>query len=838
MIRVAVRSVRGHLVRFLLTALAVLLGVAFVAGTFVLTDTMDRTFTGILDQSSQGTDVVVRAEQPADAAGGGQVTGRLPLDLASDIEEVDGVRQAEPDLAGAAVLVGADGTAVRLGGAPTLGLAWSDGDPALELVSGSAPDVPGEIAVEEETLAASGLRLGDSSTLVVGGQVRPVTVVAEVRFSAVPGSTLVFLEPGSARALLAPDGVVASFSVRAEPGTDAVALRDRVAAVLPPGTEAVTGAQQREEDTESVREALGFVTTFLLVFAGISLVVGAFLIANTFSMLVAQRTRELALLRAVGAGARQVVTMVAVEALVVGAVGGVLGLGAGIGLAAGLQAVLGRFGLSLAGGLVVAPRTVVAAVGVGTVVTVLAALPPAVRASRIPPVAAMRDDVALPERSLRLRGLVGAALLVAGGGLLWRSLAGSGDGVTVAVASLLLFLGTATAAPLVARPVLRVLAVPFTATGGPVGRLARGNALRNPRRTATTASALMVGITLVTGITVLSASATASTRAIVEEAVTADLVLNSGFTGFPATLTEAVAAVDGVESVAVLSAVPLTVDGERTLAAGTDPGPLADSVRVRPVAGTLSALQEGRVVVSASFAEDRDVGVGDTVTAQVGTLGQQPLTVGAVIEDNQAVGVPVLLPRDLADRAVPPADRSELFGYVNTEPGRDVAEVAAAVTDVVAPYVVVSVQNREEFVSAQAEATEQLLLLIYVLLALSVVIAVLGIVNTLALSVIERTREIGLLRAVGMQRRQLAGMVTVESVLTALLGAVLGAVLGLVLGVSLQRSLADEGLEVLAVPWPTIGGVLVLGGAIGVLAAVLPAVRAVRLDVLRAIATE
>ena len=840
MIRVAVRGVRGHLVRFLLTALSVLLGVAFVAGTFVLTDTMDRTFTAIVQQAATGTDVVVRGEERASGADGGTLREELPLDLADALTAVDGVAAAEPQLSGTAVLVGADGTAVRRGGAPTIGVSWQDDDPALELLAGHAPAVPGEIAVEQRTLEASGLELGESSTMVVGGAVRPVTAVASVRFGALAGATLVVLDPDSARRYFAPEGTTSSFALRAEPGVDPDVLRGRVASVLPSAAEAITGDQQRQEDTEAIRDALGFVSTFLLVFAGISLVVGAFIIVNTFSMLVAQRTRELALLRALGAGARQVVALVCTEAFLVGAVGGALGLAAGVGLAAALRVVLARFGLELAGSLVVQPRTVVASLVVGVVVTVLSALVPALRAARVPPVAAMRDDVALPERSLRLRGLAGSLLLAAGGAGLAASLAadGTASGIGVAASALLLFLGTAAAAPLVARPVLRVLAAPAVATLRPLGRLARDNALRNPRRTATTASALMVGLTLVTGITVLSASATASTRAIVEESVTADLVLNGGFSGFPSTVTEQVGTVEGVASVAGLAAVPVELEGSSRLAVAAEPAALEDNVRVRMVSGSFDALEDGEVLVSRSFSEDRSIAVGDVLTGTVGTQAAQELAVGGVFEDNQALVAPIVLPPEAASGAVPAAQRLTVIAYVTLEPGASPPAVREAVADVVAPFVVVSVQDREEFVSAQAEQTKQLLVLIYVLLALSVVIAVLGIINTLALSVIERTREIGLLRAVGMRRRQLAAVVTVESVLTALFGAVLGSVLGLVLGVSLQRALIDEGLTTLQVPVPQLAAVFGLTAVVGVVAAVLPAVRAVRLDVLRAIATE
>jgi putative ABC transport system permease protein len=824
----------------MLTALSVLLGVSFVAGTFVLTDTMDEAFTGILTKANAGTDVLVRGGEGAGSAQNAVMREQLPLALGDTVGAVDGVKVAVPALEGSAVLVGADGTAVRRGGAPTLGFAWLDDDPALDLVAGRAPASAQEIAVEEGTLQVAGLALGDATTVIVGGEVLPVTVVGSVRFGALAGATLVLLEESTAQRLFAPEGTTAWFTVQGTGEVSQAELRDRVSAVLPAGAEAITGEQKNEEDAAAIQEALGFINTFLLVFAGISLVVGGFIIVNTFSMLVAQRTRELALLRAVGASARQVVTSVCCEALLVGLVGGVLGFGGGLGLAALLRAGMASFGLELTGPLIVEPRTVVASVLVGTVVTVLAAVVPAVRASRIPPVAAMRDDVALPERALRARGVVGAALVVAGALGLWASLLaeGTASGVGVGVSALVLFIGTAVAAPLVARPVLRVLGAPFVALPGAIGRLARQNALRNPRRTATTASALMVGLALVTGITVLSASATASTRSIVSTQVSADLVMRAGYEGFPSTVVDDVAAVDGVASVAGLGAVPLSIAGQHDFGVATRADALAANVAVDMQSGRLAALDDGEVLVSSSFARDHDLTTGDTLTATVGVLPDQRLKIGGVYAVNQAIGANLVVPRSLGEQAVPSAHRTDFFGYVKFEPGADAAAVRAAVTEAVAPFVVVSVQDRDEFVDAQAAEIDQLLVMIYVLLALSVVIAVLGIVNTLALSVVERTREIGLLRAVGMRRRQLAGTVTVESVLTALFGAVLGTGLGLVLGVSLQRALVDNGLTVLEVPAGRIAMVFAVAAVVGVLAAVLPAIRAVRLDVLRAVATD
>ena len=840
MLRVTVAGIRGHVLRFVLTVLSVMLGVAFVAGTFVLTDSLDRTFTGIFSQANSGTDVYVRGAEGASGLDGFSLRGQLPLDLEQDLAQVDGVEAADAELAGSAVLVGADGTAVRRAGAPTLAFAWMDDDPVLDVLQGREPADRTEVAVEEGTLDAAGLEVGDSTSLVVGGEVLDVTVSAEVRFGALAGSTLVLLDEGTAQEMFAPEGTVSAFVIRGDGSRSQAELAAAVEEVLPQGAEAITGAAKTAEDTEAIGEALGFISTFLLVFAVISLVVGAFIIVNTFSMLVAQRTRELALLRAVGAGAGQVVRMVLAEAAVVGLVGGALGLGVGIGLAALLALALTTFGLEVSGGLPVLPRTVLVSLAVGLLVTLAAAVVPAVRAARIAPVAAMRDDVALPERSLRLRGAVGVLMIVAGGvGLVVALVAdGSASGLGVGASALALFLGTAVAAPLLARPVLRVIGAPFAALAKPLGGLARQNALRNPRRTATTASALMIGLALVTGVSVLSASTTASTKSLVDSVVKADFVLNGGFAGLPPGISEVVGEVDGVASTTGLAGVPAILDGANQFATAAEPAALAEALDITMESGSLDALGRGDVLVSASQAEDNGWSVGSEVSAVVGSLADQTLRIGGVFEDNPALGYPVVVPTELAERAVPEAQQLDLLAYVVVEAGADASAVREAVVDVVRPYVIVSVQDRDEYVSSQADQTQQLLVIIYVLLALSVVIAVLGIVNTLALSVFERTREIGLLRAVGMTRGQLGRVITIESVLTALFGAVLGTALGLVLGVALQRALVDDGLVELVVPVTGVAGVFALAAVVGVLAAALPAVRATRLDVLRAITTD
>lgn len=844
MLRVTLKGVRGHLLRFLLTATSVMLGVAFVAGTFVLTDNLRRTFDAIFEGANLGIDAVVRGGEGGDALEGGSLRLLLPLELASDLEQVEGVRYVRPMLSGQAVLVGDDGTAVRAGGAPTMAFNFDPEDESIRLVEGRAPSGPGEIVVESQTLTRADLEVGDATTVVAAGDVREVTIVGEGRFAAEGGTfgaTVVLFDPVVAQEWFAPEGTTSRFDVFGADGVEPDELTERLSAALPPEAEVITGAEQSAEDRESLQEVLGFISTFLLVFAGIALFVGAFIIFNTFSMLVAQRTRELALLRAVGAGRGQVLRMVLGEAVVVGLLGGILGLLAGVALAVGLRALIGSFGLPLGGDLPVQVRTVVVSLVLGVLVTVISAVMPAVRATRIAPVAAMRDDVALPERGLRVRGAVGLSVLAAGAALLGYGfvLDGSTSAIVVGIAAVAIFLGAAVAAPLVSRPVVRLVAAPMVLVLGSVGRLARQNALRNPRRTATTASALMVGLALVSGVTVLAASAKSSTNDLVDAQLTADFVLNGGgFSQFPAAVAERAAELPGVESVASLGGVPVEVDGEGSFALGADAAALVDSVRMTTVSGDLAALDSGDLAVSESLAEDRGLAVGDQVTTTVGTLVDVDLRVGAIYEDNPVVGAPVLIPMKLYTEGVPAAAQGIFSAYVKVADGADAAQVRDALVELVQPFVIVSVQDRDEFKAAQAAQIDQTLTILYVLLALSVVIAVLGIINTLALSVFERTREIGLLRAVGLTRSQLTGTITVESVTTAVFGALLGTALGLSFAVALQQALADDGLDRLDVPVVQILVMLALSALVGVVAAVLPSIRAVRLNVLRAITTE
>ena len=835
MLKVTLANVRGHLVRLLLTGLAVMLGTAFVAGSFVLTDSIDETFSAIF-ATSDSTDAVVRLSEDSELGG-------LELALGEEIQAVDGVARAIPDLAGNAVMQGVDGTAVRSGGAPAFGFAWDPEDPSVRIVDGRAPETAAELVVETSTLERSGLAIGDETVVVVNGTPFDVTIVGEATNDTPnAGAAIVLLEPELALAQFAPTGQVASFTVTGEEGVEQQAVVAAIAPVVPAGAEAITGQAQADETQDTLSQALGFVTTFLLVFAGVALFVGAFIIFNTFSMLVAQRTRELALLRAVGASRNQVTLSVLGESLLVGLVGSLAGLGVGIGLAAGLQQLISTlFGLDLSG-LPINPRTVVATLFVGVVVTALAAVLPARRASSVAPVAAMRDDQALPKSAVRTRALLGLLLAAAGAvaiGLVLTDTVDYRPLVVLGGGLLAVFLGVAAASPAVSKPVVWLLTAPFA--GGAVGRLARRNGLRNPRRTAATASALMIGLALVGTVSVLASSASASVAGVVDDELLGDLVISDGGQPtVPVTITAQVGDIDGVQSVLPLPFTPATVDSEDGLVVAVDPETLPDLVEVTAVDGSLDSLGEG-VWLPESSADARGVGVGDSVVVQVATGVAADREVLAVFEDSQILAADVVVSQEVYD-----AGTAALSGQgqglqlllVDVADDADLTAVRTDVTNVAAAYLTLSVLDAEEFTSSQTAQINTVLGLLYALLGLSLVIATLGVINTLALSVVERTREIGLLRAIGLDRAQLRRVITIESVATTVFGAILGIVLGLAFGVALQRGLEDDGLGVLAVPWVTVVVVLVGSAVVGVVAALLPAWRATRIDVLRAITTE
>lgn len=841
--RVALRGIRAHLVRFVLSLLAVALGVAFVAGTFSLRTMMSGTFDGIVDAGTPG-DAYVRAE-PAEGASvieGTTAKPAVPMELAEQIAALDGVAHAIPEASGSIVLVGADGTAVQSTQAPSLVFSYVEDDPSLEVVEGRCPERAGEIALETATLASSGLAVGDTTQVVLGGEITDAEVVGRFDMGApMAGATLVVVDPETGFGLFAPGGLVADIAVYAADGTTPDDLVTALQPLVPGDLQVVTGQELRDENKAAIAEMLGFITTFLLVFAAIALFVGAFIISNTFAMSVRQRMREFALLRAVGASPAQVFTSILVQAAVVGLIGSALGIAGGLGLVQGLKAVFEQMGMDLAGDIPVDGATIGISLLVGTVVSVLAAAVPARRAALVPPVEAMRDEVAVPERSIRVRAVLGALLTGLGAAAVLAAAVHTGeDTLDAALGAAAVLVGVLMLAPSLARATVGVLAWPFVRLIRPVGRLARGNVVRNPRRTANTAGALMIGMALVGGVSVIAVSAQASVAGVVESQLNADLVLQSATFDIPKGAIADVGALPEVGGTAAFAFAPLEVSGgagtDVQIVAGVRDDLFGSTIEAETVDGDLASLAAGRVAVQESAADEHGWAVGDTLRI-AGSAGPLDAEIGAVFTTN-VIGAPVVVSTSVLDGLVPPEQQQVDTLAVDAADGVGVAELQDAVTAAVAPYVVVSVLTADEFVSNLADQVNQVLVILYALLGLSVVIAVLGIVNTLALSVIERTREIGLLRAVGLGRLQLAGTVTVESVLTAVFGTVVGLVVGVALASALPSVYADDGLSELVIPWGNLAGMLGLAVVVGVLAALWPATRAARMNVLDAVSYE
>ncbi|WP_420120021.1 ABC transporter permease [Nakamurella sp.] len=840
MLTVTLKGLLAHKLRLAMSAFAIVLGVAFVAGTFMFTDTLNRSFTELFRQTAP--DVTVR---PAGAADTGGFTGAdarsVPAELAAALADVPGVARVDGTVLNQSTyLIGRDGKIVGSGGgAPGIGTTFTggpaaDGSPIVTLTSGNPPAADDQFVVDDKSFAAAGFALGDEITLVTTGTEPTVrgTLVGTARFGRTGntiGATLVLMDPATAQRLyLGGADAYTDIAVTGDGSVDNAALAAAVGAALPAGYEALDDARIAAENQSDLAEGLSFITTFLLVFAAVALVVGTFLILNTFSIVVAQRTRELALLRALGASRRQVTRSVLTEALVVGVVGSTVGLALGLGLAVGLKALFGAIGLDLSSaGLVFQWRTVVVAYAVGVLITLLAAYLPARRAAQVPPVAALRDDVAMPESSLRRRLIAGAVIGAAGAALMVRSLAFDGGLAELGAGVLGVFVGVALISPVIGRPLVALIAWPFPRLFGPVGRLARENARRNPRRTSATASALMIGLALVSAMAVIGQSAKASVDALVASDLRADYVVSNAVGApFSAAIGQRIAALPGVAEVVPVRYGTAEIDGSDAFLVAADPTGLG---RMTSLVVTDGRLDGGGLVAARDRADASGWRVGDTVAVTLPS-GVVDLPLTGIVEPNQLAGS-LIVPPAVLDH-LEPVDSTV---YVAAAPGADSGAVTAGIDAVIAELPTVTAKDQNEFAAEQRAPVDQLLAVIYALLGLAVIIAVLGIVNTLALSVIERTREVGLLRAIGLGRRQLRTMVRLESVAIAVLGAVLGVGLGLVFGVSIQRATADDGIRVLSVPVGQLVVFVLLSAVIGVLAAVWPARRAARMDVLRAI---
>jgi putative ABC transport system permease protein len=851
--KVTLRSLWEHKRRLISTVVAILLGVAFMAGTLVLSDTLNSTFDDLFADVGAGIDAQVQGEVLFESFLG-ETRGRLPEDLLDDVRAVDGVAAADPYVASlSGTLLGADGDPVGGQGPPTFLENWGENDELnpYNIVEGRAPEAEGEAMLNLGAAEMGEYAVGDRiAVLTQEGRLEfdLVGLVAFGNAESAAGSVGIQLVLSEAQRLAGAEGQLDAISARAEAGLTQQELVDRIAPLLPDGAEVITGEQFSEQNADAIQEGFGFFSNLLLVFAAIALFVGIFIIYNTFSILVAQRTKEMALLRALGASRRQVLGSVMLEALVIGLVAGLLGLLVGIGLAVGVQAALDAIGVDLpTASTVITPTTVITAFVVGVVVTVLAAIVPALKATRVPPLAAMRDVAVDTAGTSKVRAAIGAVVLLLGTAALVGTVTGESDVddlPMVGLGALLVFVGVIVIGPVIATPFTRVLGAWLPKARGITGRLARENAMRNPKRTSATAAALMIGVALIAFITAFASSAQASIEKEVDRGFRGDFVLqatgNTGFGGVSPELSAEIADIDGVEIVSGVRAGPggiTLADGDTsgTFIGGVDPQTFGEVFDVLMTEGRLTDLTDEGIVVDRQIAEAEGLAIGDPVTVTFPGTATAALTIDAISNDQAVLGVWTISADTYSSLA---AEQLESLVGIGLAAGTDPAEVRPAIEAAADAYPTVAVQDRQEFTDSLTGQVSGFLNFIYGLLALSVIIAVIGIANTISLSVYERTHELGLLRAVGMSRRQIRSSIRWESMLVALLGTAIGLVVGVALSYAVVEALSQSGLTVYRLPITTLIVVVVVGAVLGVLAALRPASRAAKLDVLRAIAAE
>jgi putative ABC transport system permease protein len=845
--KATLKGLLAHKFRLAATALAIVLGVSFVAGTYVLTDTINATFTNLFDEVTQGIDVAVRSR---DVFTGqmGEVRDPIPEEVLNEVKAVDGVKVAEGSVTGFAQFVDKDGKPVTTGGAPTLGVSISSA-PELQagttVRSGRLPSGPNEMVVDAQTADKHGFAVGDRVKVLLQGPARTFTVSGIIGFGEagnLGGATLAGFTLPTAQEVLNREGRFDEIDVVAAEGTTPEQLRDRVRAVLDPRYEVLTGEELSAAQAAAINDTFGrFLSTALLSFAFVALLVGAFLIFNTFTIIVAQRTRELALLRCLGASRRQVMTSVLLESLIVAVVASLVGLGLGVLIANGLKALLtGILNFDLpTTGTVFLWRTVIVSLAVGIVVTVLAALLPARKATRVPPVAALQPETAFAPTHFRKRRivlgvlvtLVGVALLLAG---LFQN---EGNRlVNVGSGAVIVFFGVAILSPLIARPLARLIGWPFAKAFRLPGTLARENAMRNPRRTASTAAALMIGLALVTFVSIFAASIKASTTETLDRTIAADYILqNDTFTPFSPDLATRLADQPELAAVVGVRLGAFKLNGATKQLIGIDPAAYDRVVKTEVLSGSIADLQSGGLAVKEDVAEANGWTVGERVALQFPRGGTQQVTVKAIYKDNSVNGDYLL---SLADYERFYADQADSQILVQAAPGTTPAASRAAIDRVLVDFPNVTVRDQAEYKAETARQIDQVVNLFYALLALAVVIALFGIVNTLGLSIFERIRELGLLRAIGATRRQVRSMIRWEAVIIAVLGAVLGLAVGVFFGWTIVRALRSVGITEFALPGGQLVIFVVFAALAGILAAVLPGRRAARIDVLRAITTE
>ena len=854
--RVALRGLLARKLRSVLTAIAIVLGVAMVSGTLVLTDTIDKAFDSIFSSSYEQTDAVISGTKLVEwsQTGKAQISPDV-LRKVRALPEVEAAAGTILDISGdanQAKILTKDGEAIQ-GNNPTFGLGVDPADERFnpfELVEGRWASGGRQVVIDLNTADKYGFHVGERVQVAGEGPVRTYTLTGIARFGDVAslgGATIALFDVATARKVLDKTG----FDAVAVAGRDGVAtqkLIDSIRTAIPVSAQVRTGAEQAAEDGEGVGEFVTFIRYFLLAFAGIALFVGAFVIFNTLSITVAQRTREFATLRTIGGSRRQVLWSVVLEALVIGFAASLAGLFLGLGLAAGLNALFKALNFDLpTQGLVFAPRTIIVSMIIGVGVTLLAGIFPAIRATRVPPIAAVREGFTLPRgRMARLAPyiamvVIGIAVVLLGYSLFKDDLGTAQRLISIAVGVLALFVGVAMVSSRLVRPLAAFVGWPATRIGGAAGRLAKGNSTRNPGRTASTAAALMIGIALVTFVAVLASGIKSSNSDAIKKQVKAEYVLTAqdGFSPFVTSAGDAVGRSPDAQFTTSVRSGLGKADGESGYVTGIEPGAIAQAYTFDWKQGSNAVLAEmgqNGAIIDKSFADDKNLKVGDQFPLLTPDGDTTQLVVKGIYEPPPFFPLlgSVSITQSLFDSIYERPQNSFVFVDVNGEPTpATTASLDAAVTD----FPDAKVLTREGWIQQQNQDFDNFLNLLYVLLALSVVVSIFGMVNTLVLTVFERTRELGMLRAVGMTRRQARRMVRHESIITALIGAALGLPLGIFLALLMTRALSEFNLQI-AIPVTQLVVFSIVAVIVGVLAAIFPARRAARLNVLRALQYE
>ncbi|MFC8173336.1 ABC transporter permease [Streptomyces sp. NPDC057325] len=843
MFRTALRNVLAHKARLLMTVLAVMLGVAFVSGTLVFTDTLSQAFR---NQSAKSyDDVAVAVEMRPDPEEARQAPGLSQKDV-DEVAGLDGVASVAPRVGGFAGVPDRNGKLIGVGWS-NKGTNFAPGkdgkDRAYVFAAGDGPTRDNEIALDRASADKGGYEVGDTVRVATNGPVKEYVLsgVFTTEDGAVnAGGSLVLFDTSVAQKLYLKPGFFQELTVTAAPGAQADKLLDEVLKVVPKAATAQTGQALADRQAEDIEAGLGALNQVLLGFAGIALFVGVFLIANTFTMLVAQRTKELALMRAVGASRKQITRSVLAEAGLVGLVASAVGLVLGVGLAVALRSAMNAFDLKIpAGGLVIGAAPVVSAFAVGVLITMLAAWLPGRRAARIPPVAAMNSVHATAStKSLVVRNSIGAAFTALGAVLIVLGAGKGGDDgrMLIAGGAFVTLIGVIVLIPMLSRPVIALIRPLFVGLFGISGKLAGLNAVRNPRRTGATASALAIGLTLVTGLSVLGATVgTAIDRMTVDQIKADYMVTMASGDSLSQEALAALAKAPGVTAVSPQQAGALEIEGKFVSASGVTPGDIEKVLNLHVVNGSLSSLEQGRIAVADKTAEKRGLKVGDTVPVEYTDKVKGKLTVGAIYEESEFVS-PVLIDHEVIEAHDPQAYTPQIF--VTMDGGASDAN-AGALSKAMGDNPGITVMNHKDIRDAFGGPINMLLNIVYGLLGMALVIAVLGVVNTLAMSVFERQQEIGMLRAIGLDRRRVKRMVRLEAVVISVFGAIvgigLGAFLGWAIGETFKSSLPGYAL---VLPWERIGVFLLLAGLVGVLASLWPARSAARLNMLAAIKAE